>query len=267
MNTAPITVTPELKVLLRRVKLGRCLDTLTERLTLAHQQQLTHHEFLELLLADEVTRRDTSSGELRARTAGLDPAMTLERWDDTANITYDHHTWNELCSLRFVDAANNAVIIGPVGVGKTFLATALGHIAVRRRRSVHFERADTLLKRLKASRLDNTHDHEIRKLLRVDLLILDDFALKAMDPTDTGEIYEIIVERHRRAATVVTSNREPAEMLAQMADPLLAQSAIDRLHSAAHELVIEGESYRKREKPASALDDNPAPKPHSKRQR
>ena len=246
---ATLAVTSELKALLRRVKLGRCLDTLPERLTLAHQQQLSHHEFLELVLADEVTRRDTTSALLRARTAGLDPAMLLERWDDTAKVAYDRVVWNELCSLRFLDAPNDAVIMGPVGVGKTFLATAIGHIAVRRQRSVHFERADVMLKRLKASRLDNSHDAEVRRLLRVDLLILDDFALKAMDAIDTGEIYELIVERHRRAATLITSNREPAEMLAQMADPLLAQSAIDRLHSAAHELVIEGESYRKRQKP------------------
>jgi DNA replication protein DnaC len=257
---AALTVTPELKALLRRVKLGRCLDTLPERLTLAHQQKLSHHEFLEVLLADEVTRRDVQSAQLRARTAGLDPAMTLDRWDDTARVTYDRTIWNELCSLRFLDAPNDAVILGPVGVGKTFLATALGHIAVRRGRSVHFERADVMLKRLKASRLDNSHDTEVRRLLRVDLLVLDDFALKAMDAVDTAEIYELIVERHRRASTLVTSNRDAAEMLAQMADPLLAQSAIDRLHSAAHELVIEGESYRRRQKPTTTIDaDNPAP--------
>ncbi len=88
-----LTVTPELKTLLRRVKLGRCLDTLPERLTLAHQQKLTHHEFLEALLADEVTRRECSHA-LRAKTAGLDPAMLLDRWDDTAKITYDRTTWN-----------------------------------------------------------------------------------------------------------------------------------------------------------------------------
>ena len=168
-----LTVTPELKALLRRVKLGRCLDTLPERLTLAHQHKLTHHEFLEVLLADEVTRRDTQSAILRAKTAGLDPAMLLDRWDDTAKITYDRTIFNELCSLRFVDAPNDIVILGPVGVGKTFLATALGHIAVRRGHSVHFERADTLLKRLKATRLDNSHDAEVRKLLRVDVLIID----------------------------------------------------------------------------------------------
>ena len=75
--------------LLRRVKLGRCLDTLPERLTLAHSQNLSHHEFLELLLADEVTRRDTQSAQLRARTANLEPTMTLDRWDDTTNVTYD----------------------------------------------------------------------------------------------------------------------------------------------------------------------------------
>lgn len=265
---API-VTPELKALLRRVKLGRCLDTLPERLALAQTGQMGHAEFLELVLADEVSRRETSSAALRARTAGLDPAMTLDRWDDTAQITYDRNVWNELCSLRFVESGHNALILGPVGVGKTFLATALGHAAIRRRFTVHFERCDRLLKRLRASRLDNSHDTEIRKLLRVDLLVIDDFALQNLDPLDTADVYELIVERHRTAATVVTSNRTPIEWLGLMADPLLAQSAIDRLQSAAHELVLDGESYRQRQRPSinDPLDQPPAAPRTSRRRR
>jgi DNA replication protein DnaC len=264
------TVTPELKALLRKVKLGRCLDTLHERLALAQNGGLGHAEFLELVLADEVTRRETSSAALRARAAGLDPTMTLDRWDDTAKITYDRATWNELWSLRFVESGHNAVIMGPVGVGKTFVATALGHAAIRRRFTVHFERCDRLLKRLRASRLDNSHDNEMRKLLRVDLLIVDDFALQALDALDTADIYELIVERHRAAATVVTSNREPVEWLGQMADALLAQSAIDRLQSAAHELVLDGESYRQRQRPTvttDALDQPGTPTRSSRRRR
>jgi len=247
--SGPVTVSPELKALLRRVKLGQSLDTLPERLALARTGQMSHAEFLELVLADEVSRRESTSAERRSRAAGLDPAMTLDRWDESAKVHYDHAVWHELCSLRFIDGGHNAVIMGPVGVGKTFLATALGHAAVRRRYSVHFQRCDRLLKRLPASRLDNSHDTEMRKLLRVDLLIVDDFALQTMDALDTADIYELIVERHRCAATVVTSNREPVEWLALMADPLLAQSAIDRLQSAAHELVLDGESYRQRQKP------------------
>lgn len=254
--TAPApTISPELRSLLRRVKLGKLLDTLPERLALAKTSKLSHGEFLELVLADEVARRDSSSAALRARIAGLDPAMTMQRWDDTAAVTYDRQTWAEVSSLRFVEAAHNVVIMGPVGVGKTFLATALGHAAVRRRYRVHFERTDHLLRRLKASRLDNSHDVEIRKLVRFDVLILDDFALSALDAIDTADIYEVIVERHRRSATVVTSNREPMEWLALMADPLLAQSAIDRLQSAAHELVLDGESYRRRQKPGNREHD------------
>ena len=265
------TVTPELRALLRRVKLGRCLDTLPERLALAQTGQMGHGEFLELVLADEVTRRENTSADRRAHGAGLDPTMTLDRWDDTAKVTYDHHVWNELCSLRFIDGGHNAVIMGPVGVGKTFLATALGHAAIRRRYSVHFERGDRLLKRLRASRLDNSHDAEMRKLLRVDLLIIDDFALQALDALDTADVYELIVERHRAAATVVTSNREPIEWLGLMADALLAQSAIDRLQSAAHELVLDGESYRQRQKPGittqDTLDQPPPARRTSRRRR
>ena len=252
-----LAVSAELAATLRRVKLGQVLDTLPERLALAKTNKLSHAEFLEVLLGDEVQRRDTTSASRRAHIAGLDPTMILERWDPTANVTFDRSVFDELCSLRFVDAANNAIVMGPVGVGKTFLATALGHIAVRRKRSVHFERADHLFKRLRIARLDNSLDVEIRKLLRVDVLIIDDFALSALDTAATNDFYETIVERHQRATTIISSNRDPSEWLALMTDPLLAQSAVDRLKSAAYELVVDGESYRDRQRPTITKPASP----------
>ena len=248
MRTSPV-VSAELRQVLRRLRLGPMLETLPERLTLARQNHMPHQDFLELVLADEVTRRDRTSAALRARTARLDPSMVLEAWDETANVTFDKQLWAELTTLRFLEEAHNVLVLGPVGVGKTFLASALCHIACRRRRTVIAERADRLLKRLKASRLDNSHEAEMRRLIRVDLLLVDDLALQPLDSVETADIYEIVVERHRRASTLVTSNREPSEWLPLMADPLLAQSAVDRLQSAAYELVVEGESYRRRQKP------------------
>jgi DNA replication protein DnaC len=176
--------------------------------------------------------------------------MRLDAWDDSAAIRYDRQLWNELASLRFLDGPHGALILGPVGVGKTHLACALGHIAVRRRRTVHMAPAARLFKRLKAARLDNTLDAEMRRLTGVDLLILDDFALQPLDPTETTDFYQLCVERHQKASTVVTSNRTAEEWLSMMADPLLAQSAVDRLASTAHELIIEGQSYRHRQKPS-----------------
>jgi DNA replication protein DnaC len=249
MSAPAPTISPELKALMRRLRLGQLLDTLPERATLARQHNLSHLEFLEQLFCDEVQRRDATGAGVRARAAHLDPTMVLEAWDDTAEITYDRAIWSELVSLRFVEAAHNVLILGPVGVGKTFLATALGHIACRRKISVHFERADKLHKRLKAARLDASYDQEIRKLIGVELLIVDDQCLQALDAIETVDLLELVIERHHRASTIVTSDRDPSEWLAMMADPLLAQSAVDRLKSAAWELVIEGNSYRQREKP------------------
>jgi DNA replication protein DnaC len=248
-------VSSELRTVLRTLKLGKLLDTLPERLTLAKQQHLPHADFLELVLADEVARRDTNSAALRARTAGLDRGMRLDTWDTSAAVRYDQQLWTELTSLRFLDGPHGALLLGPVGVGKTHMATALGHIAIRRRHSVFMARADKLFKRLKAARLDNSVEAEMRRLTRVELLILDDFALQPLDATETADFYELIVERHRKTATVLTSNKEPGEWLAMMADPLLAQSAVDRLVSTAHELLIEGDSYRRRQKPSHATNN------------
>lgn len=232
---------------LKALKLGQMTQTLPERLALARQRKMGHAAFLQLILDDEITRRESRSAMLRARAAGLDPTMRLESWDELDDLTYDRALLSDLTTLAFTEAGNGALLLGPVGVGKTHLATALGHIAIRRRLSVHAARADKLFTRLRAARLDNTLEAEFRKLARVDVLILDDFALRPLDATQTNDFYELVVERHRRASTIVTSNREPSEWLTMTSDALLAQSAIDRLTSGAHTLVIEGPSYRQRD--------------------
>ena len=247
------SIDPDLKALLRKIKLGRMLDTLPERLTLARDQAMPHADFLHLLVADEVERRDRTSAERRARAAKLDPAMRIDTFTSETAATYNHQLWNELCSLRFCDDARGVLVLGPVGVGKTHLATALGHVAIRRRRSVLFARADQLFRHLKAARLDNSVEAEMRRLARFQLLILDDFALQPMDPIQTADFYELIVERHQKTSTIVTSNRDPSEWIALMSDPLLAQSAVDRLVATSYELVVEGESYRRRQRPAHPM--------------
>jgi len=240
----------DLSATLRALKLGGLATTLPERLVLARTRSMGHAAFLQLLLGDEVTRRESRSAMLRARTAGLDPSMRLDTWDEAEGLSYDRALLSDLTSLRFTEAGHSVLILGAVGVGKTHLATALGLIGIRRRLSVHAARTDKLFTRLRAARLDNTLAAEMRKLARVDLLILDDFALRNLDATETNDFYELIVERHRKASTIVTSNRDPSEWLPMMSDALLAQSAIDRLTSGAHTLIIEGPSYRQRTDPA-----------------
>jgi DNA replication protein DnaC len=249
----------ELRQVLRDLKLSGILDTLPERVELARQAHLPYPEFLTVILADEVARRERVSTTVRARAARLDATMTLEGWDDTTEAVFDRDLWAELCTLRFVEARRDLIVMGPVGVGKTFMASALGHIACRRRYTTLAGRCDQILKRLRGSRLDGSHDLELRKLIRVEVLLIDDFCLQSLDAADTADIYEVIVERHRRATTIVTTNREPpGEWLAAMSDPLLAESAIDRLTSNAYQLVVDGPSYRQRQRPRRAGQRGPA---------
>ncbi len=249
MSTLPVEISPDLKRILKRLKLSRILDTLPERLRLARERSLPHQDLLELVLGDEALRRDGQAARMRADKAGLDAAMVLEAWDGTAKVTFDRALLEELATLRFVDAHHSVLILGPVGVGKTFLAHALGHIACRRGYSVLLSSTEKLLKRLKAARLDQSHEEELRRLITVDLLILDDFGMGPLDPLETHDVFDIISERHQKHSLVVTSNRDPAEWMLLMADPLRAQACLDRLVNSAYDLVIEGESYRKRLKP------------------
>ena len=248
MTTPVPTVSAELKAVLRQVKLGRCLDTLPERLALAKQRSMGHAEFLELVMSDEVTRRDHVGG-----------SPVQKRWPRSRHVP------------RAV-GRNHQGELRPSGLGRALLASVHrsrsqrdDHGPRRSRKNLHGLCSWTrsrpsalqrgvlpdrhLVEAAQSESIGNSHEAEIRKLMRVDLLILDDFALQPFDALDTADVYELVVERHRVASTLVTSNREPIEWIGQMTDALLAQSAIDRLQSAAYELVLDGESYRRRQKP------------------
>ncbi len=251
-------IDPDLRAAFKSLKLGQLVEAMPERLLLARQSNMTYEEFLLLILRDEIDRRESTATTRRANKAGLDPDMVLERWDNTAKVSFDQRVLGELVCLRWIQARRNVVILGPVGVGKTFLANALGHVACRSKFQVHLTRSDDMLRRLRQSRMDNSRDAVMTELSTVDLLIIDDFALEPMNREESRDIYQLFVERNGRASTIVTSNRDTSEWIATFDDVLLAQSAVDRFANNAYDLVVEGQSYRPRLKP-TITDDEPLP--------
>ena len=151
-----MTTTSELKPLFKRLRLGYLLNTLPERLTLARRDQLDYAAFLQILLADEVTRRDNRNLEIHLHAAGFEELCRLEDFDWTAKITADHRLVDAVFSLDFLNRHEHVLFVGPVGVGKSFLAQALGYAAVRAGHSVRFIRADAFFRTLAQSRVDHT---------------------------------------------------------------------------------------------------------------
>ncbi|MFC2173922.1 IS21-like element helper ATPase IstB [Acidobacteriota bacterium] len=240
-----------LKTVLKRLRLSGLLCTLPDRIAYTSKTKLGCQDFLELILQDEIDRREQTNLQQRLKRAQFQEEQTLESFDWDAPVSFDRDRVRELFGLGFLERKEDILLMGPVGVGKTLLASALGHAACRAGKRVLFLRADTMLKELHQSRADHSTDKALRRLITPDLLIIDDFALRALDRTQSSDLYEVIIERHRRSSTIFTGNRTIEEWIPLFADPILAQSAIDRLAHNAHQVVIEGESYRSRQGPAA----------------
>ena len=237
-------IAPELSRRLKRLRLGGLLPTLPDRLTHARQAKLSHVEFLELVLQDEIDRRQSQSLALRLAAAGFEEEATVEAllWDSP--VSFDRPRVRDLFTLRWLTDHENVIFTGPVGVGKTFLACALGHSACRAGSRVRFVKVARLLQTLLQSRADHSFERELRSWLAPDLLILDDFGLRKLTAPQSSDFYDVLVERHRRASTVITSNRAVDEWVALFDDPILANSAMDRFAHRAHQIVMEGPSHR-----------------------
>jgi DNA replication protein DnaC len=259
-----LDVKPSLKTVLKRLKLSRLAPTLPDRAAYAQKAGLTPLDFLELALQDEIERREQQNVSTRLARAGFTEPHTFEEFDWDAPVTFDRDRVRDLLNLTFVERHEDVIFVGPVGVGKTFLASALGHTACRAAHRVLFLRSDDLLKQLHQSRADNSTERVLRSFLAPDLLIIDDFGLRRLNAQQSSDFYEVIIERHRRASTIVTSNRAIEEWIPLFDDPILAQSALDRLAHNGHQVVLDGPSFRSRQRPG-LRSAPPAPLPKRRR--
>jgi DNA replication protein DnaC len=244
-----MTTTNDLKPLLKRLRLGYLLDTLPERLVLARRDQLDYAAFLEIILADEVTRRDNRNMEIHLQQAGFEEVCRLEDFDWSAQVTIDRRLLDAVFSLEFIQRHENVILVGPVGVGKSFLVQAIGYAVVRAGHSVRFIRADAFFRTLAQARVDHTLEKTLRTFLSPDLLILDDFGLQKLTAQQSTDLYELIIARHRQSSFAITSNRAVEEWLELFDDSILGNSALDRLANASYQIIIEGASYRERLSP------------------
>lgn len=246
------TVT-DLAPLLKRLKLGNMLPTLPERIALARRDGLDYVAFLEVILSDEVNRRNGNRLQNRIQKAGFEQVCALEDFDWDAQITLDRRLVDAAFSLEFLQRAQHVLLVGPVGVGKSFLAQALGYAAIKAGYSVRFARADAFFREMAHSRLDGTVERIFRSYLSPDLLILDDLGLQGLDRSQSQDFYELVIARNRVSSFVLTSNRAVEDWLSLFADPVLGNSALDRLANSAYQIVIDGQSYRRRLSPHRAL--------------
>lgn len=238
---------------LRQLKLAGMLQTLEARSALAQENNLSPVEFLAILLDDEIDRRERTRLLRQEKEAGFEAPRFLSQFDFSAVPTLSRSLVLEMATCVFVAAHENWLLHGPSGVGKSHVATAVGHEAIRLGYSTLSVCTHRLLNDLYAARADGTYARRLKKLVSVDLLILDDFGLRPVTATGAEDLYELIHRRYEKGSILLTSNRHPSEWAELFGNALLASAALDRLTHHARVTQITGESYRQRERKQRSL--------------
>jgi len=229
---------------MRMIKLSGMVGTLNSRLDQAQKEGLGFSQFLEMLLEDEVQHRANKKLASRLIRAHFEEEKSLEGFDFNFNPKLPAQYIRELATCQFIEHKESVIICGPVGVGKTHLAQALGHQACRTGYNVLFIKASRLLSDLGGGRADDSWEERLQYYLKPNLLILDDFAMKEFTKTQAEDLYELIDRRHHSSSLIVTANRIPKDWYPLFPNPVIAESALDRLVSCAHLITLTGKSYR-----------------------
>jgi DNA replication protein DnaC len=236
---------PALSPALKQLRLSGILDSLEARNRQAIEGQLAYTEFLALLIQDEVARREQKKFASRLRRASFRAAKTLDGFDFDRLPGVNRGQIADLATGRYLDEKAPVLIVGPCGTGKSHLAQALGHCALRQGRDVLFTSQSQLTNSLNAARAIGAFERKLQQLANIELLIIDDFGLKPLRAPHDEDFHELIAERYERAATIVTSNLDFAEWGdAFPANKMLGAATLDRLRHGAYRVILDGASYR-----------------------
>jgi DNA replication protein DnaC len=182
---------------------------------------------------------------MRLRRAAFRTEKTLDQFDFDRLPSLNRAAIHDLATGRYLDEKVAVLIVGPCGTGKSHLAQALGHCAVRQGRDVLFTTQSQLTASLHAARAVGSYERRFQQLARVDLLIVDDFGLKPLRPPHDEDFHELVAERYERASTLITSNLDFHEWTdAFAANRMLGSATMDRLRHSAYRIVLDGPSFR-----------------------
>jgi len=239
----------QIKKYLKTLKLSGIRDYLETRLMEANSNQLSYSEFLSAILLDEMdTRKQNKLNRLIAQ-AYIGHNATLENFDFQFSPHLPVAHIKALATCEFLNKGENIIFLGPTGTGKTHLAKSLCHQACRQYRSALFKNFLQFFKELKMLDIQGKLDQHLKRLIKVDLLVIDDFAFRKIDTTETELFYYIIDQRYQTKSIILTSNRALSDWESIFPDPITSNAIMDRLAHNAHQIVMKGESYRKKHVP------------------
>jgi DNA replication protein DnaC len=229
---------------LKRLKLPGMMNNLEIRTREARERNLGYLEFFSLLVQDEIVNRDGNNLEKRLKAAGFGVEKTFEGFDFRFNeAALPSSLVRDLATCRFAEQKQNLLIAGPPGIGKTHIVKAIGHEMCRRGHDVLFKKTTALLSSLALP--SSRGERLFKRCIDVDVLILDDFALRRIDQRESEMLYAISDERLGKYPTMLTSNRPPQDWYGTFPDQVVAGAILDRLVAGAVKVIVtKGLSYR-----------------------
>lgn len=242
---------------LETLKLNTVKERLDEHLQRATERELSHLDMLDALLGDELATRAERGAVTRTNLAHFPTLKSLDSFDIDAQPSLDRKALAELKNLAFIERAENVVLLGPPGVGKTHLAIGLGLHAVQAGYRAYFVSAQDLLDLIRIAQLDGIPGHKQRHLGNVPLLIIDEIGYVQFDRAAATWLFQLIERRYEHRSTIVTSNKSFADWADILGDTVMAGALVDRLLHHSHVLNLKGDSFRLRKRKAGAAASTP----------
>ena len=235
----------ELQRSLKSLRLGGMAQALEARLLQAQSESLPPIDFISTLVSDELVRRQDRLLERRIKAAGFrDPNRTLSGFDFAFNKGMNRKLLFELATCRFCERYEDVLFLGPPGTGKSHLAQALGMAAIQQGFRVFYRETHILLDELSDAALDGSRKRFFQILDRFPLLIVDDLGMRKLPKTAAEDLLELIMRRHQRASTIITSNRPIEDWAKLLGDTAAVTALLDRLLHHGHVITCGPRSWR-----------------------
>jgi DNA replication protein DnaC len=231
-----------------QLRLMQSVHRLPSLLEDAAKRELSYSDFLEELLAAELTGKQDRNTTMRVRMAHFPFEKALETFDFKFQPSLDPKIVRELATSRFIANAENVLLLGPPGVGKTHLAVALGLKACAAGYRTLFASAASLITTLTRAQSENRLEEKLTALTRPKLLIIDEIGYLPLGPSGANLMFQLIARRYERGAIILTSNQSLSGWGEVFGDPIIATAILDRLLHHSTLLNVKGESYRLKEK-------------------